>query len=165
MIMEASDTQRKSGESAHGSGAMSEKHVNSLVKVLFVCVGNCVRSQMAEAVARHSCADIILAESAGVSPLGFIDTTTQRVLREQGVPFAGQFSKGLHSHKLRKPDVVINMSGIPGKSLFPEHNVEDWPVRDPFGEDIAVHRTIFNDIEARVTLLAARLRTRAASAE
>jgi protein-tyrosine-phosphatase len=135
------------------------------VKVLFVCVGNCVRSQMAEAIARHSCADIILAESAGVSPLGFIDTTTQRVLREQGVPFAGQFSKGLHSHKLRKPDVVINMSGIPGKSLFPEHNVEDWPVRDPFGEDIAVHRTIFNDIEARVTLLAARLRTRAASAE
>jgi protein-tyrosine-phosphatase len=134
------------------------------VKVLFVCVGNCVRSQMAEAIARHSCADIILAESAGVSPLGFIDSTTQRVLREHGVPFAGQFSKGLHSHKLRKPDAVINMSGIPGKSLFPECNVEDWPVQDPFGEDIAVHRAIFNDIEARVTLLAARLRTRAASA-
>jgi protein-tyrosine-phosphatase len=134
------------------------------VKVLFVCVGNCVRSQMAEAIARHDCADIILAESAGVSPLGFIDTTTQAVLREHGVSFAGQFSKGLHSHKLRKPDVVINMSGIPGESLFPEHDVEDWKVRDPFGEDIALHRMIFEDIEARVTLLAARLRTQAASA-
>ncbi len=134
------------------------------VKVLFVCVGNCVRSQMAEAIARHECADIILPESAGVSPLGFIDATTQAVLRERGVPFHGQFSKGLHSHKLRKPDVVINMSGIPGKSLFPEHEVEDWPVRDPFGEDIALHRTIFDDIEARVTLLAARLRTQAATA-
>ena len=134
------------------------------VKVLFVCVGNCVRSQMAEAIARRDCADIILPESAGVSPLGFIDNTTQAVLRERGVPFDGQFSKGLQSHKLRKPDVVINMSGIPGKSLFAEHEVEDWPVRDPFGEDIALHRTIFDDIEARIILLAARLRTRAASA-
>ena len=57
------------------------------VKVLFVCVGNCVRSQMAEAIARHDCADIILPESAGVSPLGFIDTTTQAVLRERGFSF------------------------------------------------------------------------------
>ncbi|MGD0427931.1 MAG: low molecular weight phosphatase family protein [Candidatus Acidiferrales bacterium] len=135
------------------------------VRVLFVCVGNCVRSQMAEAIARHSYADIILPESAGVSPLGFIDTTTQAVLREHGIPFDGQFSKGLHNHKLRKPDVVINMSGIHGKALFPEHDVEDWKVRDPFGEDIELHRTIFNDIEARVTLLAARLRTRAVSAD
>jgi arsenate reductase (thioredoxin) len=135
------------------------------VKVLFVCVGNCVRSQMAEAVARHCCADIILAESAGVSPLGFIDTTTQAVLRERGISFDGQFSKGLHNHKLRKPDVVINMSGIHGKALFPEHDVEVWVVRDPFGEDIALHRTICDDIEARVTLLAARLRTQAASAD
>jgi protein-tyrosine-phosphatase len=135
------------------------------VKVLFVCVGNCVRSQMAEAIARNCCADIILAESAGVSPLGFIDVTTQAVLRERGVPFDGQFSKGLHSHKLRKPDVVINMSGIHGKALFPEHDVEDWTVKDPFGEDIELHRVIFEDIEARVALLAARLRTRAAGAE
>ena len=134
------------------------------VKVLFVCVGNCVRSQMAEAIARHCCADIISPESAGVSPLGFIDTTTQAVLREHGIPFDGQFSKGLHSHKLRKPDVVINMSGIHGKALFPEHDVEEWPVKDPFGEDIERHRKTFDDIEARVTLLAARLRTKAASA-
>ncbi len=135
------------------------------VKVLFVCVGNCVRSQMAEAIARHCCADIILAESAGVSPLGFIDTTTQAVLRERGISIDGQFSKGLHNHRLRKPDVVINMSGIHGKALFPEHDVEEWAVRDPFGEDIALHRTICDDIEARVTLLAARLRTQAASAD
>jgi protein-tyrosine-phosphatase len=139
--------------------------MNAPVKVLFVCVGNCVRSQMAEAIARHCCADIILPESAGVSPLGFIDATTQAVLREHGIPFHGQFSKGLHSHKLRKPDVVINMSGIHGKALFPEHDVEEWPVKDPFGEDIARHRKTFDDIEARVTLLAVRLRTLAASAD
>jgi protein-tyrosine-phosphatase len=138
--------------------------MNAPVKVLFVCVGNCVRSQMAEAIARHSCADIIWAESAGVSPLGFIDATTQAVLRERGISFDGQFSKGLHNHKLRKPDVVINMSGIHGKALFPEHDVEEWPVRDPFGEDIALHRVICDDITARVQVLATRLRTQAASA-
>jgi arsenate reductase len=135
------------------------------VKVLFVCVGNCVRSQMAEAIARHCWPDIISPESAGVSPLGFIDTTTQAVLREHGIPFDGQFSKGLHSHKLRKPDVVINMSGIHSKALFPAYDVEEWPVKDPFGEDIDRHRKTFDDIEVRVTLLAARLRTRATSAD
>ena len=137
----------------------------TLVKVLFVCVGNCVRSQMAEAIARHCCADIIDAESAGVSPLGFIDKTAQAVLRERGIPIDGQFSKGLHSHTLKKPDLVINMSGIHSKSLFPEHNVEEWAVRDPFGENVEVHRAICDDIEARVTLLAARLRTKADSSD
>src|SRR6202044_438468 len=63
------------------------------VRVLFVCVGNCVRSQMAEAIARHDASDIIVAESAGVHPLGFIDNTTQRVLRERGISSEGQFSK------------------------------------------------------------------------
>ena len=63
------------------------------VKVLFVCMGNCVRSQMAEALARHDASDIIAAESAGVHPLGFIDNTTQRVLRERGISSEGQFSK------------------------------------------------------------------------
>jgi arsenate reductase len=139
--------------------------MNAPVKVLFVCVGNCVRSQMAEAIARHWYADIILAESAGVSPLGFIDATTQAVLRERGIPFDGQFSKGLHNHKLRKPDVVINMSGIHGKALFPEHDVEEWPVRDPFGEDIELHRVICDDISARITVLAEGLRWGAAGAD
>jgi arsenate reductase (thioredoxin) len=138
--------------------------MSALVKVLFVCVGNCVRSQMAEAIARHYSADIISPESAGVSPLGFIDATTQAVLRERGISFDGQFSKGLHSHKLRKPDVVVNMSGIHGKALFPEHYVEDWTVKDPFGEDIELHRAICDDITARVNVLATRLRTQAASA-
>lgn len=142
----------------------AQKPSKTLVKVLFVCVGNCVRSQMAEAIARHTCADILAAESAGVSPLGFIDKTAAAVLRERGISIDGQFSKGLHSHSLKKPDLVINMSGIHSKSLFPENHVEEWKVRDPFGEDIAAHRAICDDIEARVTLLAARLRTEAENA-
>ena len=123
-----------------------------------MCVGNCVRSQMAEAIARHDASDIIVAESAGVSPLGFIDNTTQAVLRERGISFEGQFSKGLRSHTLKKPDMIANMSGISGSSLFPGQRFEDWPVEDPFGEAVETHRRICDDIEARIKDLAARLR-------
>jgi len=130
----------------------------ALVKVLFVCMGNCVRSQMAEAIARHYASDIIEAESAGVSPLGFIDNTTQRVLRERGISFEGQFSKGLRTHALKKPDLIVNMSGVPGASLFAGKTFEDWRVQDPFGEDIEIHRLVCDDVEARVKDLSARLR-------
>lgn len=128
------------------------------VKVLFVCMGNCVRSQMAEAIARHYASDIIEAESAGVSPLGFIDNTTQRVLSERGISFEGQFSKGLRTHALKKPDLIVNMSGVPGASLFAGKTFEDWRVQDPFGEDIEIHRLVCDDVEARVKDLSARLR-------
>lgn len=127
-------------------------------KVLFVCMGNCVRSQMAEALARQVASDIIFAESAGVHPLGFIDETTQEVLTEEGISFQGQFSKGLHSTHLTSPDLIINMSGIPGSTLFRGSLFEDWPIRDPFGEGIETHRRILAEIRARILELAARLR-------
>ena len=129
------------------------------VKVLFVCVGNCVRSQMAEAIARHDASDIIAAESAGVSPLGFIDNTTQRVLRERGISFEGQFSKGpayAHAEEagpdrehVRNPRQLLSSRA----SRF-----EDWQVQDPFGEAVEIHRRTCDDIQARVKDLAARLR-------
>jgi arsenate reductase (thioredoxin) len=128
------------------------------VNVLFVCIGNCVRSQMAEAIARHCASDVIAAESAGVRPLGFIDPTARSVLAERGISMDGQYSKGLHSHKLGKPDLIINMSGMPGESLFRGHVFEDWRVRDPFGEGVETHGRICDDIESRVKDLAARLR-------
>ncbi len=128
------------------------------VKVLFVCMGNCVRSQMAEAIARHDAPEIIAAESAGVSPLGFIDNTAKIALGELGISVDGQFSKGLHNHALKKPDLIINMSGLPGASLFAGHVFEDWKVADPFGEAVETHRRICDDIRARVKELAERLR-------
>ena len=87
-------------------------------KVLFVCVGNCVRSQMAEAIARRDASDVIVPESAGLHPLGFIDKTAIAVLAERGISVAGQHSKGLRDHTLSKPDLVINMSGAPALRSF-----------------------------------------------
>ena len=53
---------------------------------------------------------------------------------------------------------IINMSGIPGASLFAGSEFEDWRVEDPFGDDVATYRRICDDIEARVADLAARIR-------
>lgn len=130
------------------------------VKVLFVCMGNCVRSQMAEAIARHDASEVIAAESAGIHPLGFIDPTAQAVLRERNIPTDGQFSKGLHNPALADPDLIINMSGLPGRQHFRGHVFEDWAVEDPFGESIETHRRICDDIERRVAALAAQLRAK-----
>ena len=128
------------------------------VKILFVCMGNCVRSQMAEALARHHFSDIILAESAGLHPLGFIDPTAQAAVEERGVSMDGQFSKGLHNHHLEGPDLIVNMSGMPGEKIFHGRPFEDWAIADPFGEDLDAHRRICDDIDGRIKELAARFR-------
>ena len=131
------------------------------LNVLFVCVGNSCRSPIAEAVARHTASDVITATSAGVSPLGHIQDSTRKVLLERGIRAEGQFSKGLHDDTLFEPaDLIINMSGIPGSSLFPGGKFEDWDVEDPYGEDMETYRRICDDIEARIADLAARLRAR-----
>jgi arsenate reductase (thioredoxin) len=129
------------------------------VTVLFVCYGNCVRSQMAEAIARHCASDVIAPESAGLKPLGFIDKTAKAVLEQEGISMEGQFSKGLHSHAIARADLIVNMSGVPGESLFKGSAFEDWPIADPFGEDMETHRRICDDIEARIKALAERLRS------
>jgi arsenate reductase len=129
-------------------------------KILFVCIGNCVRSQMAEALARRDASDVIVPESAGLHPLGFIDKTAIAVLAERGASVAGQFSKGLHDKSLTlQPDLVINMSGRSSSAFLHHGRYEDWDIEDPFGESMELHRRICDDIERRVKELAARLRT------
>lgn len=113
---------------------------------------------MAEAVARYCAADIIAPESAGLRPLGFIDPTAIAVLTERGISTEGQFSKGLHSHALSKAELIINMSGVPGKTFLKHSMFEDWPIEDPFGEDMETHRRICDDIQSRINALAERLR-------
>jgi arsenate reductase len=129
-------------------------------KVLFVCYGNACRSQMAEAIARHTAADVIEASSAGLVPFGQIPRTTTEVLSERGISADGQSSKGLRQEDLAAADLVINMTGRSGASIFKEGlpRSEDWDVGDPFGSDLAVYREICDQIEGRVEALARRLR-------
>jgi arsenate reductase len=129
-------------------------------KVLFLCIGNACRSQMAEAIARHSASDVIEPSSAGLVPFGEIPSTTITVLRERGISADGQSSKPLCSEDMSAADIVINMTGRSSGSIFtePVPQVEDWDVGDPYGFDLAVYREIRDQIEARVEDLARRLR-------
>ncbi len=129
-------------------------------KVLFLCVGNACRSQMAEAIARHLAADVIEASSAGLAAFGDIPAMTIAVLAERGFSAEGQSSKPLRPEDLSAADLVINMTGRGGESTFsaPTLAFEDWDVGDPYGLDLAVYRGIRDQIETRVEGLAQRLR-------
>lgn len=132
----------------------------SRTKVLFVCVGNACRSQMAEAIARHTATDVIEASSAGLVPFGEIPNTTLAVLRERGISADGQSSKPLRPEEMFAADLLINMTGRPGSAIFrqPLGKIEDWDVGDPYGFDLSVYRAICDEIESRVEDLARRLR-------
>lgn len=113
---------------------------------------------MAEALARHHAADVIEPLSAGLSPLGRVVEPTRKVLLERGVRPDGQFSKGLREVDADDAFLIVNMTGIPGKSLFPGANVVDWEVGDPYGEDLLTYREVCDDIEDRLKRLVAELR-------
>jgi protein-tyrosine-phosphatase len=113
---------------------------------------------MAEALARHSARETMDVASAGLSPLGFIAGPTREVLTERGIASDGQSSKGLAEIVRFQPDLIINMSGYPGRGKFGDYDFEDWDVEDPYGDDLATYRRICDDIQARIADLSARLR-------
>ena len=131
-------------------------------KVLFLCVGNACRSQMAEAIARHRASDVIEPTSAGLVPFGEIPGTTLAVLGERGISADGQTSKPLRPEEMSAADIVINMTGRAGATIFkePVAAIEDWDVGDPYGSNLAVYREIRDEIEKRVEDLAQRLRAK-----
>lgn len=113
---------------------------------------------MAEALARHTAADVIEPSSAGLSPLGTIAGATRKVLLERGIRVDGQSSKGLRDVDPDGVHLIVNMTGMPGQSVFPGGNVVDWDIDDPFGEDLLTYRRICDDIEELVQKLAETLR-------
>jgi arsenate reductase len=129
-------------------------------KVLFLCIGNSCRSQMAEAIARHSATDVIEPSSAGLIALGEIMPQTLMVLAEHGFSAQGQRSKTMRPEDVAAADLLINMTGRSGASIFTKSTTpfEDWDVGDPYGSDLDVYREIRDEIESLVEDLARRLR-------
>lgn len=113
---------------------------------------------MAEALARSLASDVISPASAGITPIGYIAEHAEFVLLQRGVLMPGQFSKGMHDPSLAQPQMIVNMSGIPGESLFAGRAFEDWDVEDPFSDNLESYRRVCEDIEARVLDLADRIR-------
>jgi arsenate reductase len=125
-------------------------------RVLFVCIGNSCRSQMAEAFARAYGADAIIASSAGVSPAAIIAPLTRKVLSEKNIPIGDQYPKGMEMAQREPFDVVVNMSGLP--LAIGTQRVVNWRVQDPIGNDEAVYRNVAAQIEEMVMRLILELR-------
>jgi arsenate reductase len=126
-------------------------------RVLFVCIGNSVRSQMAESFARAYGADVMDVSSAGLSPATLIAPLTRQVLSEKNVRFDEQFPKGLEAVSHLNFDVVVNISGA--KLAVPAPRQIDWPVPDPIGQKEEVYRSAAATIEGLVMRLILELRT------
>lgn len=126
------------------------------IRVLFVCVGNAVRSQMAQAFARKYGSDIIDAESAGVAPAAALAPLTVKVLAERGIHIHDQYPKQLAevgSHF----EVVVNISGMPLPAPFGP-GVRTWDVEDPFVKPEAEYRRAADLLESLVMALILELR-------
>jgi arsenate reductase len=128
-------------------------------RVLFVCIGNSCRSQMAEAFARAYGADAIIASSAGVSPASIIAPLTRKVLAEKNVPLGDQYPKGMEMAQREPFDVIVNISGLP--LAMEAKRVANWRVQDPIGHDEGVYRHVAAQLEEMVMRLILELRATA----
>jgi arsenate reductase len=124
-------------------------------RVLFVCIGNSCRSQMAEAFARAYGSDILEVQSAGLSPATIIAPMTRQVLSEHNLRIDGHFPKSLEMFAQQPFDVIVNMSGYP---VPVRGNVLTWPVTDPIGRSETVYRDVARQIEGLVMRLILELR-------
>ena len=136
------------------AGAQSEGRVAKAVpELLFVCVQNAGRSQMAAALAEHLSAHRVHVRSAGSAPADQINPLVVEVLAERGIALTTAYPKPLSDNVIGAADVIITMGCGDACPIFPGKRYEDWNVADPAGQSIEVVRDIRDDIQARVTAL------------
>jgi arsenate reductase len=126
-----------------------------LQRVLFVCLGNACRSQMAEGFARMYGKDVMIAESAGLAPALVVPEETKQIMAEKNVDLSAHFPKPVSIFPPGHFDRVVNMSGYPTPA-FPA--AVEWKVRDPIGGSPEQYRAVRDQIEQLVMKLILDLR-------
>ena len=135
--------------------------------VLFVCVHNAGRSQMAAGFLRDIAGDRIEVRSAGSMPADQINPTAVEAMSELGIDITAEQPKVLTTEAVQASDVVITMGCGDACPFFPGKRYEDWKLDDPAGQGIDAVRPIRDDIKRRIQELIASLEpasTEAASA-
>lgn len=127
------------------------------LEVLFVCVQNAGRSQLAAAIMRHLGGDRVRVRTAGSAPIDAIRPAVVTALDEIGVPLGGEFPKPLTDDVVRAADVVVTMGCGDACPVFPGRRYLDWSVADPAGQPLDRVREIRDDIDARVRRLLGEL--------
>ena len=125
--------------------------------VLFVCVHNAGRSQMAAGFLAHLAGDSIEVRSAGSAPADTINSAAVEAMAEIGIDISDQSPKILTADAVESSDVVITMGCGDACPVFPGVSYRDWALPDPAGKGIEAVRPIRDDIKARVEKLIGEL--------
>jgi len=122
-------------------------------KVLFVCYGNMIRSQMAEGFARDMGDAFLDVYSAGVNHTGVVSDEAIVVMDEKGIDINGQHSKGLRDIPIEEMDYIVSLTDKPARDMAPQGftgETLDWNIEDPIGGPFNHFRVARDKIEARV---------------
>lgn len=125
--------------------------------VLFVCVHNAGRSQMAAAYLQQLTGDRIDVVSAGTEPANAINPVVVTAMAEKGIDLRSAHPRLLTDQVAGEADVIITMGCGDACPVYPGRRREDWKLDDPAGQDLATVRRIRDEIEARVRQLASEL--------
>ncbi|OGC05153.1 hypothetical protein A2276_04335 [candidate division WOR-1 bacterium RIFOXYA12_FULL_43_27] len=128
------------------------------VRILFVCVENSCRSQIAEGFAKKYGGDKVEVYSAGSKPSGLVNPDAVEVMKEAGIDISGQASKGFEQLPYNKFDLIVTMGCQDVCPFFPAKEKIDWQIEDPKGKGIEVFRKVRDEIGEKVKgLLAGRV--------
>lgn len=121
--------------------------------VLFVCVHNAGRSQMAAALLAHHAEGRVLVRSAGSAPAGEINPAVVAAMAEVGLDLSKEFPKPLSTEAVEGADVVVTMGCGDACPIFPGKRYLDWELTDPSGKSLDEVRAIRDQIDALVSAL------------
>ena len=127
--------------------------MSDLPEVLFVCVHNAGRSQMAAALLEYHAQGRVHVRSAGSEPTTSLNPMVVEAMSELGLDISREFPKPLTADAVRAADVVISMGCGDACPFFPGKRYLDWNLEDPAGQSLAVVRRIRDQIDDRVQLL------------
>lgn len=139
----------------------TESDRSAVPEVLFVCVQNAGRSQLAAAILRHLAGDRVRVRSAGSAPANVVRSVIVTALDEIGVPIVDEYPKPLTDEVVRAADVVVTMGCGDACPIYPGRSYLDWDLEDPIGLPLTKVRQIRDDVDARVRALMAALEVNA----
>jgi arsenate reductase (thioredoxin) len=127
--------------------------IKPVPELLFVCVQNAGRSQMAAALAQHLSAGKVHVRSAGSKPADRINPLAVQVLAERGITLTEAYPKPLSNDVVHAAEVIVTMGCGDACPIYPGKRYLDWDVADPNDQPIDLVRDIRDDLQARITAL------------
>jgi arsenate reductase (thioredoxin) len=143
----------------HALARVEGHHHDGVPIVLFLCVHNAGRSQMALGWFNHLAGDRAIAWSGGSEPASEVNPAAVQAMAEVGIDIAGEYPKPWTDEIVRAADVVVTMGCGDACPIFPGKRYEDWVLDDPAGLDLDAVRPIRDEIGRRVTALLDQLTT------